>query len=288
VSRHPALATATILVAVDLCPESRPALQYTAALARRLSAKLDIVSNIDLSMPSLSQLVPDASVLAALRRANQHSVQDLTRDLSGVQVEVLTQETFSEAEAILNAAEHTGADLIVMRSSCASRLRRLFFGSTLEQVLTQAHCPVLIIGPRARDLTASAGCFHNILCASKRIHPASHTLNYAMELAEREGAHLCLCHVEPPADAYGTPDDQSLLERLSRLIPPQLRDANHPECVVEHGAVTASILNRARRVHADLIVLGSRGESFWPTGIAEGTIPPLLSQAECPVLTVCH
>jgi nucleotide-binding universal stress UspA family protein len=48
-------------------------------------------------------------------------------------------------EAILAAAQDTGADLIVIGRRGLNRVERILFGSTSEQVASHANCPVLIV-----------------------------------------------------------------------------------------------------------------------------------------------
>ena len=47
------------------------------------------------------------------------------------------------------------------------------------------------------------------------------------------------------------------------------------------------ILELAKRVHADLTVLGPRKPTFVLTHLERGVILEVLADAECPVLTVC-
>jgi nucleotide-binding universal stress UspA family protein len=70
---------------------------------------------------------------------------------------------------ILEMLEKTGCDLIVMGTHGHTRLGHLLFGSVTEDVVRQAHCPVLLVKPpahaaasrRAPELaTAEAGPPH--------------------------------------------------------------------------------------------------------------------------------
>jgi nucleotide-binding universal stress UspA family protein len=59
-----------------------------------------------------------------------------------------------------------------------------------------------------------------------------------------------------------------------------------PKCVVGHGTPAEGILEIARWVDADLIVLGPRKPSFTLTHLEQGVTVQVLCQTECPVLTV--
>ncbi|MBX7077705.1 MAG: universal stress protein [Nannocystaceae bacterium] len=49
------------------------------------------------------------------------------------------------AQCVLDEAERTGADLIVMAASGRSRVARFFVGSTADRVIRESPCPVLVI-----------------------------------------------------------------------------------------------------------------------------------------------
>jgi nucleotide-binding universal stress UspA family protein len=77
------------------------------------------------------------------------------------------------------------------------------------------------------------------------------------------------------------------ISSLKALIPESAHDWCDPECVVEYGQSSEAILALAKRVNADLIVLGARKASFWVEYVRTGLTPALLATATCPVLTVC-
>ena len=76
-------------------------------------------------------------------------------------------------------------------------------------------------------------------------------------------------------------------EALGRLIPRSTYDWISPERVVETGEVAPGILALAKKVNADLIVLGAKHSGTWYAHLVEGTVGQVLIKAECPVLTVC-
>ena len=64
---------------------------------------------------------------------------------NGVEVEGSTVRARSIGEAIVKAAEDSGADLIVLGSSPRWRRQSRFFSPTVEFVLRKAPCEVLIV-----------------------------------------------------------------------------------------------------------------------------------------------
>jgi len=69
-----------------------------------------------------------------------------TQAAIGTEAEVLLISTDeAPAEAIARVAAEQGADLIVVGSQEHGFLSRLFHGSTSDQVVHHAHCPVLVV-----------------------------------------------------------------------------------------------------------------------------------------------
>lgn len=55
---------------------------------------------------------------------------------------------------ILEVLDKTGCDLIVMGTYGRSRLNNLLFGSTTEEVIRRAHCPVMVVKAPASKASA--------------------------------------------------------------------------------------------------------------------------------------
>ena len=107
-------------------------------------------------------------------------------------------------------------------------------------------------------------------------------------MGQTTGTKVYLCHVIVKHEAAKHPDCEARsISSLKALLPPSVRCFCEPECVVEHGNASEAILALAKRVNADLIVLGARKASFWIEFIRTGVTPALLANATCPVLTVC-
>ncbi len=110
----------------------------------------------------------------------------------------------------------------------------------------------------------------------------------ALALGRAAGAKIYLCHVVVDREAAtGEYDEGQFIRSLKALIPESAQCSCEPEFVVEHGKASEAILALAKRVNADLIVLGARKASFWVGFMQTGLTPALLASATCPVLTIC-
>jgi nucleotide-binding universal stress UspA family protein len=77
--------------------------------------------------------------------------------LAGFKSEILTRVAGpgETARAVLEAAKDVDADLIVMKTHGRHGLAHLIMGSVAEQVVRQAHCPVLTLTSAAKERHSS-------------------------------------------------------------------------------------------------------------------------------------
>ncbi len=192
--------------------------------------------------------------------------------------------------SLLKVAKEHETDLIVAGTQSKSGVERLILGSTAEQIIRNAECPVLTVGPKVTPPGDAPLAFQTIVYATDFSAEAAKAAVYALSFAQDSGAHLYFCYVLnlPTATSWNKEFlDGAFQSALKRMIPESSYDWCNPECVVEHGDAAKAILELATRVQAELIVLGSRKASFWLTHIERGVTPDLLAQATCPVMTVC-
>lgn len=117
-------------------------------------------------------------------------------------------------------------------------------------------------------------------------------LDYATAFARDTGARLLIVHVEEPPAAYGggemyyglpEPDSAALTSMLHKVVPP---DAEVP---FEHrlllGDPAGEIVELAREVNADLIVMASHGRTGLRRLLMGSVAEAVVRRAPCSVLT---
>jgi nucleotide-binding universal stress UspA family protein len=273
-----------ILLATDFSPCAEIAQAYAVGLARHDSSTLELTTVVKL--PSLDALSECA--LESFRRASEEDLKRLAEPVTGIKVTRKVIEGFQPAAVILDEAVDFNADLIVLGTTSKQGLKKLALGSTSEEVIRMAHCPVLTVGPHVRKPSDEPIAFHTIVYATDFSAQAAKGADLALALGQNEGTRVYLCHVSrnKAAATKGDGEDRSM-SSLKALVPEFAHCWSEPECVVEHGKASEAILALAKRVHADLIVLGARKASFWVEFVRTGLTPALLAAATCPVLTVC-
>lgn len=132
-----------IVVGADGSETARKAVETAARLAQNFGATLHIVSAYD----AKSFEAPGSSEFRAL--TNESEVEALLQSLSfiskgqAVETEVHSRKG-NPADALLDVAEHVGADLVVVGNRGMKGVRRVL-GSVPNSVAHGAQCSVLIV-----------------------------------------------------------------------------------------------------------------------------------------------
>jgi universal stress protein A len=141
-----------------------------------------------------------------------------------------------------------------------------------------------------------------ILCPTDFSEPAQEAFKTAVELAQHFSAHLLLVHVVPPVPVPYQPlvspapafDVTSYLQELVKASQETLQayaDKNIPQGVPSTLSVAAGdpayeILNMARELKADAIVIATHGHGGWRRFLFGSVAEKVVRLAECPVLVV--
>jgi nucleotide-binding universal stress UspA family protein len=139
-----------ILCAIDLTEASERTLDMALSLAEETLARVTLLHVVEGQLgesgPELYRPVPEAARLQ--RQLVDQAHEQLVR--AGQRVHGFCDvservETGSAWRGILRVAEETYADLVVMGTHARGAVGRLFFGSTANQVVRHATCPVLTV-----------------------------------------------------------------------------------------------------------------------------------------------
>jgi len=143
-----AVPIASVLLATDLSANSTPAEEEALRLAVSLRARLIAVSVIDpgtLRLPG-GRFRARVDQVRDEREAMAQRLGERARDL-GVPAAFLVWEG-DPGEAIVEAAESEGVDLIVIGTHGRRGVNRSLFGSVSDHVVRTAPCPVVVVrGP---------------------------------------------------------------------------------------------------------------------------------------------
>ena len=279
-----------IVFATDFSPTAANALSYAGDLAQRFHAALHVVNAVE---PANYSLPPETWHAAdeARNLETKRLRAFLQTELPDIESEVQLWEG-TVSQVLASAIDRDSADLVVLGTHGRTGIGKVLLGSSAEEILRNAPCPVLTIGPHAQpdhQLRLS-----EILYATD-FSPASLSgARYAIALAQEYGAKLTLLHVVEGRKTDELVHESDLIEsskRLLRTLVPQGALREEPQCEVKLGIPAEKILEVAQQTHAGLIVLGARRASGVPGAASHlpiATVHKVIAHAPCPVLTVRH
>jgi nucleotide-binding universal stress UspA family protein len=278
-----------VLFATDFSPAADAAAPFAIQIARRYGAKVYGVhvnpfENYALAAPEAWS----AMAQAAEKEIKEHN-QHLEEQLKGVEHEVVIGEG-NILEVLSNLIKQKEIDLIVLGTRGRTGLGKALLGSVAEQILRQAPCPVLTVGPQVKLQPEKTMKMHEILYATDLAADFPAAAPYAISLAQENQAHLALLYVienqKTGELVHPAELSDSKLHQLRQLVPQEAELWCEPRYLVEHGTPAEKILEAADRQRADLIVLGAQPAKWLATHLNAGTVHKVVSEAKCPVLTV--
>lgn len=290
------VAIQNILLATDFSSFSDAALPFAAGLARRYGSTLYIV-NVVPSVPY--DVLPADPYQPALAAGQKMHTLVASDTLKGVPHKDYIEQG-DPASVMKQLVQLHHIDLIVMGTHGRKGIDKLLLGSVAEDVFRHATCPVLTIGPHVTH-KIKEGELRHILYATDFGEETRHGLPYALSLAEEHHAKMTLLHVspEPPPTLEdltpGAGPSKSRAELLAyneaelrNMVPSDSQLTTHPDFVVELGPVPEVVLEHARKLDVDLIVLGVKRPMPLATHLTTGIAYKIVCEAPCPVLTVGH
>jgi len=291
-----------ILVATDFSPWARRAEDYACALACSWKASLTALSvaefppglnpDYHVNQQYLADLLKTASsqLVDFKGRAERRGIAVTTRVATGI-----------PSEEVIAAARAEDSDLIVVGTRGKTGLAHVLLGSTAERVIRGAPCPVLAV---RTDPAASQdeGVLSKPITLERILVPVDFSdcsldaLGYAAVVAQQAKASLMLLHVLEPV-SYGLDFTlgQSRARRLevetwTKRLEELASSHQHPNMQVESrlrgGFPADSILDSAKTLPCDLIVMGTHGRRGISHTISGSVAEAVLRKSHCPVIAV--
>lgn len=281
-----------IVLATDFSPVSKKAADYAQGLSRRFASSLSLVHVVDTSVATRPEYAVMGLPIEEMRQSSSENQACLLDQMTsaGVRTTAHIIESPDPAASLVRFAKELRADLIVTGTNARSGISKMILGSRAEAIIRHATCPVLTIGPNIKVDPYGAVPFHTVVFATDFSTEAARQAALALSFAQDSTADVYFCHVlaHPGKDIAETISMEMKRESaLERLIPPSAYDWCSPKFVVEVGPTAQHILGLAKKVKADLIVLGAKRNASWFINLVEGTVGQVLMGASCPVMTLC-
>ncbi len=139
-----------ILLPIDGSDAATRAVDKGAELAKALGATVTLMTAIEqhpLALAGSAYRAADNPMHQAARDAGAFWLEQARQVVArhGIEAQVMSLEDRSVTQAILDAAQAVGADLIIMGSHGAGAIERLLIGSQTQRVLAHTTIPVLVL-----------------------------------------------------------------------------------------------------------------------------------------------
>ena len=295
-----------ILFPTDFTPHARAALKYAAAFAREAGGRVVLFSVQSGTVPANLLTLPERTFEDADHRWLQQlrmDVRDLLADplLDGLEVEPVIVEGEPAAE-IARAVRDFNIDMLTIVTHGRKGLARALWGSTAEEIIAEAPCPVLTIRPPQRDFVEHRGAhteirLNRIMLATNFRSSANEAAQVAAEFAGRTNAELHVVYViadymEQMAAMF--PDSAGTsISRLREYVEERMsvfaREAGSRAIThIAEGRPYEQIVRLASERDVDLIVIGTsvHASLFGGAPALGPDIERVVRNAPCPVLCV--
>jgi nucleotide-binding universal stress UspA family protein len=279
-----------ILVATDGSEFSSGAEREAIKYAKRSGGRLIALSVIEFN-PELLALAPQL-VEKSENEAREHlDALKNTASKENVPCEAVLREDEEPYKVILKEADKSDSDLIITGRRGRTGLMRILMGSVTARVIGHYQGKVLIV-PRKASVDLK-----NILVATDGSEYGNAAVNEALNYAKTYGASLKVVHViNIMADFQGeiparTP---SLIDEVTAQVKSDLdaiKERAEKEGVktgtyIKEGDPYKLIVDLAKELNSDLIVLGSHGRTGIQRLLMGSVAERVIGHADCAVLVV--
>src|SRR6266852_3578359 len=193
-----------ILFPTDFTPHARSALKYAAAFARHGRGRVVLLSVQTAQVPPNLMTMPERLLEdeeTQWLRQLRGQVKELLTDplFDGLEVEPVIVEG-EPAHEIATAVRDYDIDLVTVVTHGRRGLARALWGSTAEEIIAEAPCPVLTIRPPQHDFVEHRGShseihLNRVLLATNFRPSSAAATQVANQLANRTGAELHAVYV---------------------------------------------------------------------------------------------
>jgi nucleotide-binding universal stress UspA family protein len=271
-----------IVVATDLSSASDSAVSIAGTMARTFKAKVTLLHVFQYATLD-RYLFPVEWMVELIRTDVRRKLDDTKSTLcqSGIETEIVVLEGKNPAPHILRFVQPYQSPLLLVGTHAVGGMERFLLGSTAEEVLRLADCPVITAGPHVASARANESGIRRILFATDFSQTSLAAAPFMHLLQRASRAALRVLHV---AQVRVPESDESRRFLAARQT---LGENEAVEYITLHGNdISQAVVNEAERYSADLLVLGVRRAPQAAAHLAPKTAYQIIAAAPCAVLTV--
>lgn len=283
-----------ILVATDFSPHADRALAHALELVKLFGAELELFTSAYVPPQALAAMALGMApgLVDDARRDAVQRVDALAGTLRARGVRASSSTSTEEpSTAICARALEVGADLVALGTRGHTGLAHVLFGSIAERVARTAPCAVLT----AHADSPAPAAYRCVLVPTDFSPDSDGALAWARSVVSRTGGKLVLLHAYDlpqlvlTGSALAAASVEKALADSAREKLTELRRTLAGVDVETHVSAARpdpAIFESAERVHADLIVLGTRGRTGLAHVVLGSTAERVIRRAHVPVVTV--
>lgn len=280
------MTTGKIIFATDFSRASVAALPIAAKLAHLFHQEVLLVHVFEYSSHHPHR-VPVRWMIEGIRNDIQIQMRDTQIALNALDVKQESMVIDGLASVELPRLVQSFDDpILVLGTHAAGGLDRFLLGSTAEEVLRHANCPVVTVGPHVKVGDVSDHRFHKILYATDFSKSSLAAAKFAAIFQRSSGEALRVLHVADPLVAK---DQEDKFDAVRDLLGNE--KAQNDASVIEYVAVpgehvSQTIIHEAEHSSADLLILGVRRASAFATHLGSKLTFQIIAASPCAVLTI--
>src|ERR1043166_2363745 len=295
-----------ILFPTDFTPHARSALKYAAAFARSGGGRVVLFSVQSAKVPAnlltLPQRIFDEQDNRGLLQVRSEVLALLADPLfNGIEVEPVIVEG-EPASEIARAVRDYDIDLVTVVTHGRRGLSRALWGSTAEEIIAEAPCPVLTIRPPQHDFVEYRGDrsevrLNRVLLATNFRPSSAAAAQVAKQLVNQSGAELHVVYVIgdylEQISVMFPEGGLNALTRLRAYVQERMIQFAHGEAApavthIMEGRPYAEIARLAADTDVDLVVIGTSvtASLFGGAPVLGSEIERVVRNSPCPVLCV--
>ncbi|GJL55473.1 MAG: universal stress protein [Nitrospirales bacterium] len=303
-----------ILLAIDSSPPGNAAAQFIQNIEFPHGSSLHLLKVVDPKhLVDVSSKKPKKKNTSSGTSVQSHETDKAWQLMNQLcqRMEDPTRETIplvsvgNPGAEILSVIEHHKIDLVVLGTHSRRGLNRFLLGSVSEWIVTEAPCSTLIIRGKTRTKKSKG---MNILLASDGSPDADTAVRFLKSVEFPQSSKLTLLHVvkkhfyqteqlvttikKTSSDFVQSAEDllqergregAELLENIRTMVQETGLNVNEH---LAFGYEADEILKCAKRIRADLIILGSKGVTNLRKFLLGSVSSKIVRHAPCSVLVV--
>ena len=295
-----------ILFPTDFSAHARAALKYAAAFARSGGGRVLLFSVQDAKVPANLLTLPEHVFLEQENNwllQLRAEVRELLSDpwFAGVEVEPAIVDG-EPAREIARAVRDYNIDLVTVVTHGRKGLSRALGGSTAEEIIAEALCPVLAIRPPQHDFVEHRDSkteirLNRVVLATNFQPSSAAATQLATHITNHTGAELHVLYVIgdyfEQISALFPEGSLAALSRLRRYVQERMSqltrdDSQRAITNIAEGRPYEEIVRLAAQKDADMIIIGTtvHASLFGGTPVLGSEIERVVRNAPCPVLCV--